>query len=137
MTYLVNKYIIMTINKKDKELGYYNMNFWIYLILIELIPIALFVIGGIYETKSTNYPDTKIGYKTEYSIKDKFSWEYSNKVAAKIYGTVGTILFIINAIVLLIIGEKSFNFLLLVNSFMVILDKLIIDKLLKKKFEKR
>ena len=112
------------------------MNFWVYLLIVEIIPIGIFIFGGLYETSSTKYPDTKIGYKHKYSLNDKYSWEYSNKLAGKIYGSVGTGLFIINAIVLFIIGENTFTFILLFSLFMVLLSRLMIDKLIKKKFDK-
>ena len=74
----------------------------------------------------------KFGYKNEYTIKDKVSWEYSNKLAAKIFGSIGSLLFVVNAIILLIFGENSFTFIL--SLFMVILSKMMLDNLLKKKF---
>ena len=104
------------------------MSFWVYLLIVEIIPIGMFIFGGLYETSSTKYPDTKIGYKHKYSLNDKYSWEYSNKLAGKIYGSVGTGLFII--------GENTFTFILLFSLFMVLLSRLMIDKLIKKKFDK-
>lgn len=112
------------------------MNFWVYLLIVEIIPVGMFILGGLYETSSTKFPDTKSGYKNKHSLKDKGSWEYSNKVAAKIYGTVGTLLFIINAILLFIIGENALTFILLFSLFMGILSRMIIDKLINKKFDK-
>lgn len=113
------------------------MSFWIYLVLTEIVPMGLFVVGGLYETKSTKYPDTKIGYKNKYSTENKVAWEYSNKLVAKIYGSVGTLLFIVNAILLFVLGEDTFTFILAFNLFMVVLSRLMIDKLIKKKFDKK
>lgn len=113
------------------------MDFWIYLLITELIPLGLFVIGGLYESNSTKYEEMKFGYKNQYSIKDKFSWEYSNKLAAKIFGSIGTLLFIVNAILLFILGENTFTFILLFNLFMVIFSRMMIDKLIKKKLHNK
>ena len=113
------------------------MDFWMYLLIAELIPLALFVIGGLYESNATKYEKMKFGYKNQYSIKDKVSWEYSNKVAAKLFGSIGTFLFIINAILLFILGRDIFTFILLFNLFMVILSKIMIDKIIKKKFHNK
>lgn len=113
------------------------MEFWVYLLISELIPLGLFIIGGLYESNSTKYADMKFGYKNEYTIKDKVSWEYSNKLAAKIFGSIGSLLFVVNAIILLIFGENSFTFILILSLFMVILSKMMLDNLLKKKFSKK
>lgn len=110
------------------------MDFWIYLLITELIPLGLFIIGGLYESNSTKYEEMKFGYKNQYSIKDKFSWEYSNKLVAKIFGSIGTLLFIVNAILLFIFGESTFTFILLFSLFMVILSRMMVDMLIKKKF---
>ncbi|MCF0147003.1 MAG: SdpI family protein [Clostridium sp.] len=110
------------------------MEFWIYLLIGELIPIGLFIIGGLYESNSTKYEEMKFGYKNQYTIKDKISWEYSNKLAAKIFGSIGTFLFIVNAILLFIFGENSFTFILLFSMFVIILSRMMLDRLIKKKF---
>ena len=110
------------------------MDFWAYLLIVELIPLGLFIIGGLYESNSTKYEQMKFGYKNQYSVKDKFSWEYSNKLAAKIFGSMGSFLFIINAITLFIFGEGAFTFILLFSLFIVILSRMMLDRLIKKKF---
>ena len=110
------------------------MDFWIYLLIVELIPLGLFVLGGLYESNSTKYEQMKFGYKNQYSVKDKFSWEYSNKLAAKIFGSMGSFLFIINAIALFIFTESVFTFILLFNLFVVIFSRMMLDRLIKKKF---
>ena len=110
------------------------MDFWIYLLIVELIPLGLFILGGLYESNSTKYEQMKFGYKNQYSVKDKFSWEYSNKLAAKIFGSMGSFLFIINAIALFIFTESVFTFILLFNLFVVIFSRMMLDRLIKKKF---
>ncbi|MDV4150183.1 SdpI family protein [Clostridium sp. AL.422] len=113
------------------------MHFWIYILISELIPLGLFIIGGLYESNSTRYEEMKFGYKNQYSIKDKFSWEYSNKLAAKIFGSIGSLLFIVNAIILFIFGVGTFTFVLLFSLFMVILSRMMVDKIIKKKFDNK
>lgn len=113
------------------------MGFWIYLLIVEIIPIGLFIFGGLYETNSTKFDEMKFGYKNQFSIKDKYSWEYSNKVAAKIFGAIGTFLFIFNAIVLFILGENTITFVLVFSSIMVVFSKIMIDNLIKKKFNNK
>lgn len=112
------------------------MNFWVYLLIIEIIPIGLFIFGGLYETNSTKFNENKFGYKNQYSIKDKLAWEYSNKVAAKIFGSIGTLLFIVNTILLFMFGESALTFILLFSLFMVVFLRMMIDRLIKKKFDK-
>ena len=113
------------------------MGFWVYLLISEIIPVGLFIVGGLYEANSTKYENMKFGYKNQYSTKDKFSWEYSNKLAAKIFGTIGSFLFIFNAIALLLFGENILAFILLFSLFMVILSRMMIDNLIKKKFNNK
>lgn len=113
------------------------MDFWIYLLIVEIIPMGLFIFGGLYETNSTKFHEMKFGYKNQFSIKDKYSWEYSNKVAAKIFGSIGTFLFIINAILLFILGESTFTFILLFNLFMVIFSRMMIDRIIKRKYNNK
>ena len=112
------------------------MNFWIYLLIAEAIPLILFVLGGLYESNSTKYKENKISYKSIYADKDKTSFEYCNKVAAKIFGATGTLLFIVNAISLFLFGEGAITFVLLFSLFMVVLTKMMIDRLIKKKMGK-
>ena len=113
------------------------MNFWIYLLIIVSIPIGLFVFGGLYEANSTKFNQNKFGYTNQYSVKDKLAWEYANKVAAKIFGSIGTLLFIVNTILLFMFGEGVLTFILLFSLFMVIFSKIMIDKLIKKKFHNK
>ena len=113
------------------------MKLWGYLLIVELIPLVTIILGGIYETNSTKYEEKKLGYKNEYSIKSKFLWEYSNKLASKIFGIIGPLLFIINAIVLFIFGYKTFLFIILFNLFIVFLFKVIIDNIIIKKFNNK
>ena len=113
------------------------MKFWVCLLIVELIPIFVIITGGIYETNSTKYEEKKLGYKNEYSIKSKFLWEYSNKFASKILGIIGPLLFIINAIILFIFGYQAFIFIILFNLFMVLLFKIIIDNIIRKKFNNK
>ncbi len=113
------------------------MEFWIYLLIGELIPIGLFIMGGLYESYSTRYPKIKYGYKNQYTIKDKISWEYSNKLASKIFGAIGTLLFIVNAILLFVFGENAITFILAFSLFTVILSRMMLDRLIKKKFNNK
>lgn len=112
------------------------MNFWIYLFIAEAIPLVLFVLGGLYESNSTKYKESKISYKKSiYSDEGKASFEYCNKVAAKLFGATGTLLSIINAISLFLFGEEAIAFVLLFSLFMIVLTKMMIDRLIKKKME--
>lgn len=111
------------------------MSFWIYLFIAEAIPLILFVLGGLYESNSTKYKENKISYKSSYADKDRTSFEYCNKVASKLFGATGTLLFIVNAISLFLFGEGAITFVLLFSLFMVVLTKMLIDRLIKKKME--
>ena len=111
------------------------MNFVILLLIVNMIPIALFILGGIYETKYSKYPEIKIGYKNKYTVLNEEAWKYGNKLASKIYGTIGTILLTLNTLLLFIVGENIFITILFISFMFTILSRIIIEKLLEKKFK--
>lgn len=111
------------------------MGFWVYLIGIEFLPILLWVTGAICDGKVTKYPNMKIGYRSNLSMKNKLTWEYSNKVFAHIAGSSGTFLFVMNAIILMSIGVDSIKFIIGINILVIILVIFITEKTLKKKFD--
>lgn len=109
------------------------MNFWINLFTIEIIPLSLLLFGGICEISFNKYPNTKIGYKNKNSISNKTIWEYSNKIASKILGFIGTFLFIINAVILILLGKSILFILLFINIVFLVLSIVIINKIIIKK----
>lgn len=52
------------------------MEFWVSLILVEVIPIFMWIVGGICESKSTEFKKAKLGYRSKFSGKNKYTWEY-------------------------------------------------------------
>lgn len=109
------------------------MNFWINLFIIEILPLSLLLFGGICEVSFNKYPNTKMGYKNKNSISNKFIWEYSNKVASKILGFIGTFLFIINAVILILLGKSIIALLIIINIILSSLTIVIINKIIIKK----
>ena len=111
------------------------MNFWILLLIVDIIPIGLFVLGAFYETKYSIYPEIKRGYKNKYTVLNKKAWEYGNKLASKIYGTVGTVILILNTLLLFMFRENAFITTLFISFIFTVLSRIIIEKLLEKKFK--
>ncbi|WP_300380066.1 hypothetical protein [Clostridium sp.] len=111
------------------------MDFWMILLMADMIPIGLFILGGYYETKYSRYPEVKKGYKNKYTVLNKVAWEYGNKLASKIYGTAGTALLVLNTIILFIFGENAFITTLFISFMCTVLSRIIIEKLLEKKFK--
>lgn len=109
------------------------MNFWMNLFIIEIIPLGLLLFGGICDVSFNKYPNTNIGYRNKNSISNKIIWEYSNKVASKILGFTGTFLFIINAVILILLGKSIVFFLLFINIVFLVLSIVIINKIIVKK----
>lgn len=112
------------------------MSFWIYLLIVEIIPIIIWILGAICEEKSSKFPNTKVGYKSKFAIKNKTTWEYANKLVAKMNGSIGTFLFIINAVILFSIGIEAFVFILTLNLIISVALFYMIDRLLRRKFDK-
>lgn len=48
------------------------MSFWGTLILVEVYQL----VGAIYESKSTEFKKAKLGYRSKFSGKNKYTWEY-------------------------------------------------------------
>lgn len=111
------------------------MNFIVFLIIVDIVPFGLLLLGGIYETKYSKFPNTKIGYKIRCSILNEKTWEYSNKLASKIYGIVGSFLLVLNTIAIFIFGEEALSSILLLTLALVIMARLIIENIIKKKFK--
>lgn len=113
------------------------MRFWINLFIVEVLPIIFLIFGGICDISFDKYPNIKIGYKNKNSISNKLIWEYSNKVASKILGFIGTFLFIINAVILIILGESIIITLLSISIIALILSIIIINKIIVKKINSK
>ena len=59
------------------------MNFIVFLIVVDIIPLGLLLLGGIYETKYSKFPNTKIGYKNKNSILNKETWSILTSLLQK------------------------------------------------------
>ena len=79
-----------------------------------------------------NIKKIRLVIKESYADTDITLLEYCNKVASKLFGATGTLLFIVNAISLFLFGEGAITFVLLFSLFMVVLTKMLIDRLIKK-----
>lgn len=110
------------------------MEFWIYLIITEFIPIAIWVFGAICENNSIKF-GKGLGYRSKLALKSKLTWEYANKVSSKILGAIGTFLFIMNAVIIISFGLESMIFVVLGNILIVMIVLFIIEKSLRKKFD--
>lgn len=111
------------------------MDFWMLLLIVDIIPIWLFILGAYYEIKHSTYPEIKRGYKNKYTILNKKDWEYGNKLASKIYSTVGMALLILNTLLMFMLGESVFITALFISFMFTVLSRIIIEKLLEKKFK--
>lgn len=110
------------------------MNLITILIIYEIIPIALWMLGWYFENNYSKYPDTSKGYKSNKEIKDEKTWVYGNKVASKIFNITGTILFVMVAVSLLFF---AMNLVLLAFIIFIVLclDFMVIEGMIKKKFK--
>lgn len=106
------------------------------LILFEIIPVILWCLGWYFENRYSKFPDIKKGYKNRLAMKDEQSWIYSNKVAGKLFSTMGTLLFFIIAVAILMFSVN-----LVVLAFIIFICLcvllLVIEGLIKKKLKSR
>jgi SdpI/YfhL protein family len=112
------------------------MNLVVYLIVVDIIPIGLLLLGGIYESRYSEFPNVKIGYKNKYSIENKETWKYSNKLASKMYGAVGSFLLVVNTLSAFMLGEEALSAVLMLTLILVVMMRPIIERIVKKKFNK-
>lgn len=110
--------------------------FIVYLIVVLIIPTTLLVKGGLYETKVSKYPDISKGYNTELKVKNENQWLYINKLASKLYGTVGSVLIVMIIICLFLLGEEAVAPIGILSIMVLAFIKVIIDKIIEKKFGK-
>ncbi|MBQ6820224.1 MAG: hypothetical protein IJO26_02875 [Clostridium sp.] len=64
--------------------------------------------------------------------KSNISWKYLNKIVSKILDSIGSFLFIINTLGLLMFRKELFIIILMINLVIVVFSKVIIDKLIKR-----
>lgn len=111
--------------------------FIVYLILVLIIPFTFLIKGALYETKVSKYPDVTKGYQTKYKAQNEKEWIYINAVASKIYGTLGSVLIVISIVSLFLFGEESVPAIGGLSLLLIPFIKLIIDKVIEKKFGKK
>lgn len=105
------------------------------LIILEIIPITMWVIAVTCTKNRSNYPNTSLGYKTYKSIINRNTWNYANDFAGKLANTIAPILFIVNALVVILLDiiwpmfiVNIFGYVLLHASVVKALDKRFNDK---------
>ncbi len=104
----------------------------IWIIVLELVPITMWIVGASCTKNKTKYPNTSLGYKTEVSVKSKLAWDYANEYAGKLANMFGTVLFILNALVVLFF-DITWP-MLIVNILAYILLHFAVTKAIDKKF---
>lgn len=112
------------------------MDTTIILILFEIVPIILWCLGWYFENKYSKFPNVERGYKNKLAKKDEKTWIYANKVAGKLFSTMGTLMFFVIAI-----GVLMFNVSPVVMSFIIFISicilLIVIEGLIKKKLKSK
>lgn len=104
----------------------------ILLVLLEIIPVTMWVVGLSCTKNKTKYPNTSLGYKTPISVKSRNAWDYANEFAGKLANILGGVLFVVNAVVVMVTGVIWPMF--LVNIFGYVLLHIAVTKAVSKRF---
>ena len=62
----------------------------------------MWIIGASCTKNKTKYPNTSLGYKTDISVKSRNAWDYTNEYAGKLSNILGGVLFVVNALVVIL-----------------------------------
>lgn len=76
------------------------------LLIFEVFAIICYISGTILK-KPTQYPDTRIGYRSKSAIKNKQVWDFSNEFASKVFRYFSIILLIVNIVVYFSLGFED------------------------------
>lgn len=75
----------------------------IWLVVLEIIALTFWVIGYSCTKGKTSFPNTELGYKTTKGVLNRNTWDYSNEFAGKLANVLGTVLFVLNAVAILVL----------------------------------
>lgn len=120
------------------------MNTYIFMFIVTLItPITMIVIGFIYKNRK-HYPKINniSGYRTNRSMKNRETWIFAHKYFGKLSLYIGIINLIISVIIMILIYNKSDNFIYTTGLILTIIQVIFLiipiiptEKALKKNFD--
>ena len=87
------------------------MNFWIFMLAMNLLtPLTMIIFGYIYSKKPPQKPKSKFaysGYRTQMSMKNEETWEYAHGFFGKLWFRFGIVLGLISIIPLFFVIGKD------------------------------
>ncbi len=105
-------------------------------------PLVIVFAGWVMRTnciKRNNF----CGYRTKMSMKNDDTWKFANEICGKLWWRIGWILFFSTILIFLIIIKFSDNtstfitiFLMTVECLMIVLSIILVEKAIKKTFDK-
>lgn len=111
------------------------------LFAVLIVPLMMVILGKIYKDNPPKEINNVKGYRTRRSMASQEAWNYANKLMGKIQFTVGLCMLIVSVIVHLLFLNASLNAisietvaLVLVQSLVLVLSNVPVEKSLKEKF---
>lgn len=84
------------------------MYFWFFMLISDLvIPFTMIAFGKCFMKKAPNKINAVFGYRTSMSMKNKDTWEFAHKYAAKVWYICGMAMLPMTIIPMLLITGKS------------------------------
>lgn len=105
------------------------------IILLEIVPILMWIGGWYFENSSSKYPDISRGFKLGSVVNSKEAWIYGNKVASKFFSFTGTVLFILIPMLNMFFGV-SLGVIAFIIFIAICANLFLIEGMVKKKVKK-
>ena len=120
------------------------MGFWIFMLAMNLLfPLIMIVMGRYFMKKSPKEINYIFGYRTNMSMKNKDTWDFSHKYFGKLWFRLGWLLIPISVIPMLFVIGKGEDIIGTVGMVVMVIDLILLiapifptERALKKIFDK-
>lgn len=120
------------------------MNFWIFMMICNLIiPLIVIVLGKYYSNNVPKKINNIVGYRTPMSMKNKETWEFAHNYCGKLWLKMGWYMLILSIAAMISVvksGEKAVSIvggsLCIIETIIIVLSVFIVEKALKDNFDK-
>ena len=120
------------------------MGFWIFMLAMGLLfPVVMILFGTMFMKSAPKKINYIFGYRTDMSMKNRDTWEFSHKYFGKLWFRLGLLLIPITVIPMLFVISKTENIVGTVGTVVMVIDLIILiapifptEKALKNTFDK-
>lgn len=119
------------------------MKFWLFTFFCTIVtPVIMIILGEVMIRQCPRNINSKFGYRTARSVKNKKTWVFANEMISKLYRKIGWSSILLIFIIMTAVLNKSHSFILYtgiaviaVELILGILPIIFTEKALKDKFE--